>query len=290
VHEVGNQILPVLGGFAELDDILRDHQIDRVIIAFSRASHEQLLQCIRACRDHDVAVDVIPRLFEFLDGVRALDQVGGLPVLSIGARQLSRSAQIAKRALDVLGASALLLILSPLMLAITIAIRLESRGPAFFRQRRTGRHGRPFELVKFRSMYSDADGLKEALTADNDLNDGVMFKIHSDPRVTGIGRMLRRFSVDELPQLFNVLKGEMSLVGPRPLVVPESDALQDWHLRRLELRPGLTGPWQIYGRSGSPFQEMVRFDYQYVAGWSLARDVEILLATVPAVISGRGAY
>ena len=118
-----------------------------------------------------------------------------------------------------------------------------------------------------------------------------MFKIREDPRVTRVGRLLRRFSLDELPQLFNVLTGEMSLVGPRPLIFPETDALQEhWHLRRLELRPGLTGPWQIYGRSQSPFQEMVRFDYQYVAGWSLARDIEILLATLPAVISGRGAY
>jgi lipopolysaccharide/colanic/teichoic acid biosynthesis glycosyltransferase len=117
-----------------------------------------------------------------------------------------------------------------------------------------------------------------------------MFKIRDDPRVTRVGKFLRRTSVDELPQLVNVLRGEMSLVGPRPLIFEEAEELEDWHLRRVELRPGLTGPWQIYGRSQSPFQEMVRFDYQYVAGWSLARDIEILLATLPAVLSGRGAY
>jgi lipopolysaccharide/colanic/teichoic acid biosynthesis glycosyltransferase len=129
------------------------------------------------------------------------------------------------------------------------------------------------------------------VVAENDVTDGVMFKIHRDPRITRVGRLLRRYSLDEVPQLINVLRGDMSLVGPRPLIRPESDALAEgWHLRRLELRPGVTGPWQVYGRSDSPFQEMVRLDYQYVAGWSLARDLEILLATIPAVLSGRGAY
>ena len=140
-------------------------------------------------------------------------------------------------------------------------------------------------------MYVDAEERKAELEELNEAGDGVMFKIREDPRVTRVGRFIRRFSLDELPQLFNVLRGEMSLVGPRPLIFPETAALdEDWHLRRLELRPGLTGPWQVYGRSQSPFQEMVRFDYQYVAGWSLARDIEILLATIPAVVSGRGAY
>ncbi len=139
-------------------------------------------------------------------------------------------------------------------------------------------------------MYVDAEQRKRELDEMNEANDGVMFKIREDPGITRVGRFIRRFSIDELPQLFNVLKGDMSLVGPRPLIFRESEALEEWHLRRLELRPGITGPWQVYGRSQSPFQEMVRFDYQYVAGWSLARDVEILIATVPAVISGRGAY
>jgi lipopolysaccharide/colanic/teichoic acid biosynthesis glycosyltransferase len=139
-------------------------------------------------------------------------------------------------------------------------------------------------------MYIDADQRKEDFNRMNEADDGVMFKIREDPRVTSVGRFIRRFSIDELPQLFNVLKGDMSLVGPRPLIFPEAEALERWHLRRLELRPGITGPWQVYGRSQSPFQEMVRFDYQYVAGWSLARDVELLLETLPAVLSGRGAY
>jgi exopolysaccharide biosynthesis polyprenyl glycosylphosphotransferase len=291
IHDVGAPDLPWLGRFADLDTIIETQQIDRVFIAFSRVSHEELLESIRACRDAGVAIDVIPRLFEFLDGVQALDQVGGLPVLSIGAASLTSISMAAKRALDFFGSLIAITLLAPLMIAIAVAIKLESRGPVFFRQPRAGRRRTSFQLIKFRSMYIDAERRKDDVESLNEAGDGVMFKIRKDPRVTRVGRFIRRYSLDELPQLFNVLKGEMSLVGPRPLIFPETDALEEhWHLRRLELRPGLTGPWQIYGRSQTPFQEMVRFDYQYVAGWSLARDIEILLATLPAVISGRGAY
>jgi exopolysaccharide biosynthesis polyprenyl glycosylphosphotransferase len=291
VHNVGTPDLPRLGGFKDTGKVIEAQQIDRVIIAFSRASHEQLLETIRASRDAGVMIDIVPRLFEFLDGVRALDQVGGLPLLSIGAPALTSGSMAAKRVLDVVGSALLIALLSPVMLAIAIAIQIESRGPVFFRQPRSGRGNSSFDLFKFRSMYIDAEERKAEMVSLNEASDGVMFKIRKDPRVTTVGRFLRRFSLDELPQLFNVLKGEMSLVGPRPLIFPETAALEEhWHLRRLELRPGLTGPWQVYGRSQNPFQEMVRFDYQYVAGWSLARDIEILLATIPAVVSGRGAY
>jgi exopolysaccharide biosynthesis polyprenyl glycosylphosphotransferase len=291
VHDPGSPELPVLGGFADLDDIFALHEPERVIIAFSRASHHEMLQCLRTCRDHGVAIDVVPRLFEFLDGVRSLDHLGGLPVLSIGTPRLTRSAQVAKRGLDILVASTALIGMMPLLAAVAIAIKLDSRGPVLFRQQRAGRGREVFELLKFRSMYTNAEERKLELVGDNNLADGVMFKMHADPRITRVGRFLRRYSLDELPQLWNVVRGQMSLVGPRPLILPETDALsEDWHLRRLELRPGLTGPWQINGRSETPFHEMVRFDYQYVAGWSLARDLEILLATMPAVLSGRGAY
>ena len=291
VHDIGSPDLPLLGRFDDLPEVIEAQQIDRVIIAFSRASHEQLLESIRACRDAGVSVDVVPRLFEFLDGVRALEQVGGLPVLSIGAPMLTSVSMAAKRTLDVIGSLALLTVFAPVMIAAALAIKLESRGPVFFRQPRAGRDSTSFQLIKFRSMYVDAEQRKAEFETLNEASDGVMFKIRKDPRVTRAGRFLRRFSIDEMPQLFNVLTGEMSLVGPRPLIFPETAALdENWHLRRLELRPGLTGPWQVYGRSQSPFQEMVRFDYQYVAGWSLARDIELLLATLPAVMSGRGAY
>jgi exopolysaccharide biosynthesis polyprenyl glycosylphosphotransferase len=292
VHTLnGTQRLPKLGSLDQLDQVLDECEVDRVIIAFSRASHQQLLSCIRVCRDHRVAVDIVPRLFELLDGAQSLNQIGGLPLLSIGATPLSRPSRAAKRGLDIVFASVLLILASPFLIAIAIAIRLDSRGPVLFRQVRAGRGESQFELFKFRSMYEDAEARKEEYEKANEANDGVMFKIKRDPRITRVGSFLRRTSLDELPQLINVLRGEMSLVGPRPLILKEARyAAQTWHARRLDLRPGITGLWQVSGRSDLPFQEMVRFDYQYVSGWSLARDVEILLATIPVVLSGRGAY
>ncbi|HZO35578.1 MAG TPA: sugar transferase [Solirubrobacteraceae bacterium] len=290
-HRAEDMGLPVLGTLSQLRAVIDTHEVDRVIIAFSRASHENLLDCLRACRDKRVAVDVVPRLFEFLGGARSLEQIGDVPLLSIGVPRLSKASRIAKRVLDATAAVSGIVILSPLLAAIAIAIRLESRGPVFFRQRRIGREGDQFEIFKFRSMYQDADRRKAEYETLNDQDDGVMFKIHQDPRVSRVGRLLRRLSLDELPQLLNVIRGEMSIVGPRPLIMVEQDAFDEtWHARRLDLRPGLTGPWQISGRSDLTAHEMLRLDFQYVTGWSLARDLEIMLATIPAVFTGRGAY
>jgi exopolysaccharide biosynthesis polyprenyl glycosylphosphotransferase len=289
VHVAGDCGLPALGCLGELETVLREHRIERVIIAFSRTTHEQLLACVRSCREQRVAVSVVPRLFDLLDGAHELDHVAGLPLISISAPTLGRGARAGKRLLDLAGAGLALVAFSPVLALIALAIKLESRGPVFFRQERAGRGGRPFRLVKFRSMYDGADAAKHQLAAD--LQSDVMFKMYEDPRVTRVGRWLRRTSIDELPQLFNVLRGEMSLVGPRPIVLGEHEALEaSWQLRRVDLRPGLTGPWQVYGRSHLPFDDMVRYDYQYVLGWSLTRDVELLLATIPAVLAGRGAY
>jgi exopolysaccharide biosynthesis polyprenyl glycosylphosphotransferase len=291
VHQQARLQLPVLGRIEDLRDILTEREVDRVIIAFTRAGHEELLGCIRVCREQRVAVDVVPRLFEFLEGARALEQIGGMPLLSIGVPRLSRSSRVAKRALDIGFSLAALVALLPLFVVIAVAIKLESRGPVFFRQTRAGQRGKTFQLIKFRSMYADADERKHELADLNSHADGVMFKIHRDPRVSRVGRILRRQSLDELPQFINVLKGEMSIVGPRPLILPEHYALvEDWHARRLDLRPGITGPWQISGRSDLSVGDMVRMDFQYVTGWSLARDLEIMLATIPAVLTGRGAY
>ena len=188
-----------------------------------------------------------------------------------------------KRALDLVGATTVLLLLAPLLLAVAVAIKLDSRGAVFFTQMRSGRGGRFFKLYKFRSMRDDS-----TIVVDER---GAIVKRQDDDRITRVGRFIRRFSLDEAPQLLNVLFGDMSLVGPRPLVLAEHAALSEaWQSRRADLRPGLTGPWQVSGRSHIPFQDMIKFDYQYVAGWSLARDIEILLATLPAVISGRCAY
>lgn len=292
VHSVNDkERLPKLGSLADLDDLIADKEVDRVIIAFSRASHRELLDCIRACRNQRVAVDMVPRLFELIDSGRSVTQIGGMPVLSIGAPPLGQASRVAKRALDIVGSGIALVLLSPVLLAIALAIKLTSRGPVFFRQVRAGRGGSTFKVFKFRTMYRDAEARKGDYKGANEATDGVMFKIKEDPRITRVGGFLRRTSLDELPQLINVLRGEMSLVGPRPLILQEAEkAAQSWHARRLDLRPGITGLWQVSGRSDLPFQEMVRFDYQYVSGWSIARDVEILLATIPVVLSGRGAY
>jgi exopolysaccharide biosynthesis polyprenyl glycosylphosphotransferase len=274
--------LPRLGGFRDLAHVIDDQDVDRVMFAFSRAGHDEMLGALRTCRNAGVAVDVVPRLFDFLDGARTLDQIGGMPLLSIDSRSLARSSRVGKRALDLLGAGLGLLVLSPALVIAAIAIKLESPGPVLFRQVRVGRGGKHFTLYKFRSMRVGSTVLVR--------DDGAIVKGERDPRVTRVGAILRRMSIDEVPQLLNVLRGDMSLVGPRPLVLAEAHGLtEDWQQRRADLRPGLTGPWQVAGRSNIPFHEMIRFDFQYVAGWSLGRDIAILLATLPAVFSGRGA-
>jgi exopolysaccharide biosynthesis polyprenyl glycosylphosphotransferase len=286
----GEQSQPVLGSLADLDKVIEKLSVDRVIITFSRASHDMLLSSIRTCRDRGVAVDIVPRLFELVDA-GSHSAVGGLPLISVTTPRLTRLSRLTKRVLDIIVSGFMLLLLSPLLLVVAIAIKLDSKGPVLFKQIRAGRKGEEFKVFKFRSMFRDADERKKQFQEENESTDGVMFKIKRDPRITRVGGFIRRTSIDELPQLINVLKGDMSLVGPRPLILEESrHASQSWHARRLDLRPGITGPWQVSGRSDLPFEEMVRFDYQYVSGWSLARDIEILLATIPVVLSGRGAY
>jgi lipopolysaccharide/colanic/teichoic acid biosynthesis glycosyltransferase len=188
--------------------------------------------------------------------------------------------------MDLAGASALLIAAAPLMAAIAVLVRCTSHGSALFRQQRIGRDGRPFEVLKFRTMVSGADRLRAALLADS--HDPGWLLLDDDPRVTRLGRLLRRSSLDELPQLFNVLRGEMSLVGPRPLIVEEDCRLGGWHRARVDLLPGITGSWQVLGRTRIPFDEMLRLDYLYVTNWSLWGDVRLILRTIPAVLSRRG--
>jgi exopolysaccharide biosynthesis polyprenyl glycosylphosphotransferase len=281
-HEPLELGLPRLGGLDSVPGLIAQGRVDRVMIAFTRSRHEDLLHLVRTCRDAGVTVDIVPRLFEFLDGARYLEQIGDMPLVSIQVPEFTRISRLAKRALDLVVASLLLIALAPLLVVVAIAIKLDSRGPVLFKQPRTGRGGHLFRLLKFRSMRVGSPVLVG--------EDGAIVKGKHDARVTRVGRVLRRFSLDEAPQLINVIRGDMSMVGPRPLVIAEAQALShEWQERRADLRPGLTGPWQVSGRSHIGFQDMIKLDYQYVAGWSLARDVEILLATFPAVITGRGA-
>ena len=272
---------------AEIRDLAQTLDVHRAIIAPRSADAGEMLDLVRTLKAVGVRVSVLPRLLEVVGSSVEFDDLHGVTVMGVRRFDLTRSSAAFKRAFDLLGASLGLLAISPFLLMIAIAIKLDSRGPVFFRQLRVGRHGQRFYMLKFRTMVDGADAMKDSLRDRNEAKEG-LFKIADDPRVTRVGRLLRRSALDELPQLLNVLRGEMSLVGPRPLVVEEDQRIEGWHRRRLELMPGMTGPWQILGPSRVPLKEMVAIDYLYVANWSLWTDVKILLRTVPHVLGRRG--
>ena len=215
--------------------------------------------------------------------------MGGLTALSLQPVRLSGGQVVAKFTFDIVMSALLLLLLSPLLIGIAIAVRLTSPGPVLYRQRRIGLRGKPFTMLKFRTMRAGTDRDVEALRAAHRVDD-VMFKLRDDPRITRVGRWLRRFSLDELPQLFNVIKGDMSLVGPRPPLPEEVARYEDWHFDRLEVPPGITGLWQISGRADLTFDECVQLDVFYIENWSLTYELFILGKTIPVLLSQRGAY
>ncbi len=270
----------------DIEQAIARHDIQRVLLAPQLTDTEAMLDVIRLVKGAGVKVSVLPRLFEVVGSSVEFDDLNGVTVLGVRHFGLTRSSWYVKRAMDVLGASLGLLAVGPVMLAIAIAIRLESRGPVLFRQIRVGRDGRRFEIRKFRTMVDGADEMKAQLRQRNEASG--LFKIADDPRVTRVGRILRSTSLDELPQLINVLRGEMSLVGPRPLVVEEDSKVEGWHRRRLHLTPGMTGHWQILGSARIPLHEMVALDYLYIVNWSLWNDVQILLRTIGFVLGRRG--
>jgi len=272
---------------AEIRDLAQTLDVHRAIIAPRSVDAGEMLNLVRTLKAVGVRVSVLPRLLEVVGSSVEFDDLHGVTVMGVRRFDLTRSSAALKRSFDLLGASLGLLAVSPLMIAIAIAIKLDSRGPVFFRQLRVGRHGQRFHMLKFRTMVPDAEALKDGLRHRNEAKDG-LFKIAEDPRVTRVGRLLRRSALDELPQLLNIVRGEMSLVGPRPLVIDEDQRVEGWHRRRLELMPGMTGPWQILGPSRVPLREMVAIDYLYVANWSLWTDVKILLRTIPHVLGRRG--
>jgi exopolysaccharide biosynthesis polyprenyl glycosylphosphotransferase len=271
----------------EVRNLARKLDIQRAIIAPRSADAGEMLDLVRTLKAVGVRVSILPRLLEVVGSSVVFDDLHGVTVMGVRRFELTRSSATVKRAFDLLYTLLGLLAVAPLMIVAAVAIKLDSRGPVFFRQERVGRHGKRFRIFKFRTMVADAEALKEALRDRNEAQGG-LFKIADDPRVTRVGRLLRKTALDELPQLLNILKGEMSLVGPRPLVVDEDERVQGWHRRRLELTPGMTGPWQILGPTRVPLREMVAIDYLYVANWSLWSDIKILLRTVAYVVSCRG--
>jgi len=272
-----------LKGFAQL---VAQERVDRVLIAPLADDPAQLVDLVRVAKAIGVRVSLLPRLFEVIGSAVEFDDLQGLPILGVRPARLARSSRRLKRMFDVIGATLAIVMTAPLMIAVAIAIRLDSAGPILFRQARVGRDGRPFRILKFRSMVRDAEALKPGLSHLS-TGDG-LFKISNDPRVTRVGRFLRRWRLDELPQLFNVWRGDMSLVGPRPLIADEDARITGLDRSRLQLTPGMTGHWQLLGSTRVPMQEMVAIDYLYVANWSLWTDIKVLLRTVRLVVSAAG--
>ncbi len=282
-----------LGLISDLPDVLRQAQVDTVIVTLPATSESRqvLAGVTQTCEQADVQVRVVPDLFELSLSLSPVDveDLRGIPVIGLRKTTISGYNLMLKRAMDIVVAGLTLAILSPLWLLIAAAVKLDSPGSIYFAQTRLGKDRRPFTALKFRSMYVDAEARLAELTAQNEAT-GPLFKMRDDPRVTRVGRWLRRTSLDELTQLWNVLRGEMSLVGPRPPLPSEVEQYQEWHLKRLAVAPGMTGLWQVTGRSEIPFEEMVLSDLYYIENWSLGLDFQILLRTIPAVLTGRGAF
>jgi exopolysaccharide biosynthesis polyprenyl glycosylphosphotransferase len=270
----------------EIRSLARSLDVQRAIVAPDSLRPESMLDLICTLEAVGVKVSVLPRLLEVVGSSVEFDDLHGVTIMGVRRFALSRSSAAVKRAFDLIAALLGLLAMMPLMIAIAIAIKLDSKGPVFFKQRRVGKHGEHFGVFKFRTMVPDADAQKDALRSRNETQG--LFKIADDPRVTRVGKFLRKSALDELPQLLNIARGEMSLVGPRPLVIDEDQHVKGWYRRRLELMPGMTGPWQILGPARVPLQGMVAIDYLYVANWSLWGDLKILLRTVPHVLGRRG--
>jgi exopolysaccharide biosynthesis polyprenyl glycosylphosphotransferase len=272
---------------AEVRALARRLDVHRAIVAPRSADGGEVLDLVRTLKAVGVRVSILPRMLEVVGSSVVFDDLHGVTVMGVRRFDLTRSSASIKRSFDLVCASLGLLAISPLMLVAAVAIKLDSSGPVFFRQLRVGRHGKHFRIFKFRTMVSDAEALKDSLRERNEAKEG-LFKIVDDPRITRVGSFLRKSALDELPQLLNILKGEMSVVGPRPLVVDEDQRVEGWHRRRLELTPGMTGHWQILGPARVPLKEMVAIDYLYVANWSLWTDIKIMMRTVPYVVGRKG--
>ncbi|HSA01223.1 MAG TPA: sugar transferase, partial [Candidatus Paceibacterota bacterium] len=273
-----------------LADLLHEHSANAVVLNAKNTLFGQIERAIEMCELEGVEVWLLADFFKTQVFRTSLDDFNDRPILVFRSTPEESWQGLAKLVLDFLGALVLLAVTSPLLLAVTIVIRLTSPGPVLFRQERSGLNGRPFTMLKFRSMVNNAEQRKHEFESLNEMS-GPVFKLSNDPRITPIGRWLRRYSIDELPQLINVVKGEMSLVGPRPLPVDEVQRFDDLsHRRRLSVKPGITCLWQVSGRNNvTDFKDWVRLDLEYIDNWSLWLDLRILARTIPAVFSGTGA-
>jgi exopolysaccharide biosynthesis polyprenyl glycosylphosphotransferase len=271
---------------AEISDLAQVLDVHRAIIAPRATETGEIPNLVLTLRAIGVRVSILPRPWDVVGSSFELDELRGIALMGLKPTELTPSSIVLKRAFDLAGASLGLLLCGPFLPIIAIAIKLETRGPVFFRQRRVGRHGKLLQILKFRTMVADADAMVD--TQCHKQAEAGLFKLARDPRITRVGRVLRSSSLDELPLLLNVLKGNMSLVGPRPLLLDEREQPEGWHCRRLELTPGLIGPWQMLDDTRMPLAEMVAFDYLYIVNWSLWTDIKIILRTVPHMLARHG--
>jgi len=286
-----NDIGPIkaLGGLDNLPQAIEENAIDQVIITLPWQYHRKTVRLVTDAEHAGVRARVVPDLFQLSLGGVDVEAINGVPLISIKESALIGFNRTVKRALDLTLGGLTMIFVSPIWLAIAVGIKIDSPGPVFFRQERVGKDGKIFTVFKFRSMYEDAEERLEKLRAHNEA-DGPLFKMKDDPRRTRMGRFIRKTSLDELPQLINVLRGEMSIVGPRPGLPSEVAQYQEWHRKRLEVQPGITGLWQVSGRSNLTFDEMVMLDIYYAENWSLGLDLRIMLRTIPQVLFAEGAY
>jgi len=289
-NNIGSGRIPHLGSWTDLKAILSNQSdVNTVFIAMPSQQHHRVDDLVRDCQYYGANARVVPDLFQMSLSRVEFNNMAGIPMLSTREARIGTAGETLKRILDLLIIIVLAIPAGIITLITAVAVKLESPGPAFFLQERVGYRGKPFKMAKFRSMVVDADHQKAAL---QDLNEasGPIFKIKDDPRLTRVGRFIRRFSLDELPQLYNVLIGEMSMVGPRPPLADEVAQYQSWHMQRLEVKGGITGMWQVSGRSDLTFDEQCLLDIYYIENWSLTLDLRILLQTIPHILFGRGAY
>jgi len=281
---------PRLGGVSDIRELVRRHRVDEVVVLGTGNGSDRTRHILEQCREMVVQFRIVPDLLQLsIDRVDFSD-IGGVPTIGVRDASIQGWNAFMKRTIDVMFSLAVLSVAAIPMLVIALMIKRDSAGPVFYRQTRVGQYGEAFTIIKFRCMVANADKMWTDMVSQTEGADGRLFKDPNDPRITKVGRSLRRYSLDELPQLINVLRGDMSVIGPRPPLPKEVAEYDEWHLQRLLVKPGLTGLWQINGRSNLSFDEMVRLDLYYAENWSPWLDTRILLRTLPAVLLGRGAY
>jgi exopolysaccharide biosynthesis polyprenyl glycosylphosphotransferase len=300
-HPERYEDVPILGDISTLAEIIKEAGANEVVVADKDFSADELVEVMmKVGRRRSIEFRLAPTLINCMPHKTEMDHVGVIPMIRLFREPLSDLSRTTKRLIDITLSATVLLLFSPILLLIVIAIKLDSRGPVFFKQERVGMDGRLFLLFKFRTMYVDNDDavhreyLKQLITGDASTNFGdtnrPVYKLKSDSRITKVGKLLRKFSLDEFPQLLNVLFGHMSIVGPRPPIRYEVEVYKLWHRRRLDIKPGITGLWQVSGRNRLSFDEMVRLDLYYIENWSLWLDIKIILMTIPTIIKGEDAY